>query len=160
MSLALQPPTVICHTGKIECASINYQEELKKAIPSLKEDQLQQINAIVSLDGHFEETRWEFHVDSGIGSLDVVQILYLPRHNKTIQWQLMRATVPIPTLTGTRQVQKRVWAGDLGKVFGKKKTKVYDETYVRGPTASEIDQIRKHLLKGITDHPNFLQIAN
>ena len=76
-----------------------------------------------------------------------------------IDARAVEASVPLPKMTQTVTRTRQKWDGDLGKIFGKKKTKHYQEQVPRGLTGDEIAAVTNHLRHAIEANPTIQALA-
>ena len=117
--------------------------------------ELQNIVEFIHLNGDYQERTWNFTIALNTAEMKYLNITYTS-NNSNLNWSLIHASVAVPQLYTQQRVAKQKWAGDVGKIFGKKKT-VYETINIpRGLTPNELQIVTNHLTKAIQSHPNFV----
>ena len=105
---------------------------------------IQLVADFVDLGGNYEDRVWSFRIEDSAASLRQLNINF-QGSSQLLSWTTKCATFALPQLFEYRDVAEERWAGDLGKVFGRKKTKYISKPFPRALTAVELDAIRNHL---------------
>ena len=111
---------------------------------------IQLVADYIELGGNYQDRVWSFQISKSEGSLMRLDINY-QASSGNLSWTGKTASISIPTLyeTRTRAVQR--WDGDLGRIFGVKRTKYLTEQHPRALNQGELELIHNHLRQAVTN---------
>ena len=156
MNLVLPQPTVQYDRNSVvieKCGNTAGQLSSLFGVPITPD--LKSVADFIDLGGDYQEQTWNFQITLNEAQMKYLHIRYAST-TSVLDYGALTASVIVPQQYTTQQVARQAWAGDLGKIFGKKKT-VYDTQHIpRGLNPAELECVKNTLQAAITAHPNFV----